>query len=766
MSKIRGSSVRRSFRLSSPGRRRATADNGIITERDGVTYYHPSSRNLKYCHIFYLLAPTQMINISVAVRGEVAKVCTKDEVVAMKIVRVDPNTRWVAFSIEHQIKGPGNSQEVVNWNQHKIEFNISENLANIFPRATKDDVYCIRTNSITFFEPQETVQFEKVGLASEMLRAEDDETGTETQTSTKKAKSKEQNVSKLQAVPSPAHIDSIKAKIFDAVPLPQRGKESIRTNESTNEEVGEEVPKKKRKKKKNKTKTLKSSDKKPMMTITGTKLLYDQRTWTDSHLHATKHVQIVNTWVTSTNFISEEIRNELIPFGIHIRKLVNFPNVNKVSSKDKVFIKYSLGDLIKNIAISPKEMDNSESITEIDDVKIFFLGTVPLLKIIENLQMHKLVIEIYGSKQEEQAETKELCSWEELDRIGKRAIVNPPVVDVLQKTKKEMKTKKKTKEQKTASRPKKKKRAKSAPPETPDLSRLHLLGYAEVNCSSLAADGFRMDIDTNITQYNSSENVIGKYAIKHFDLFNIHENENEEHNGVIENGLFVANQSQLKVNLRISGLPGTTSVERKELFVNLCKRIIIIFREKTIMVMILKRILKMNAKVMGYKYIDVPWMPYWFPRKINSENDGFSALEHPCILSGFTIGFDDLSIMMVEGLNDYTFPEAMKDVFFLPTSYGRVLYDDQLIFTQRLYQDFFPIGGFYITESKTSIDDIMYNRKTYLRGNIPIPAKRALFKIYQMLHCKTIQVVSMEKLFPQPQDLMSFNIEFGSPPIK
>uniref|UniRef100_A0A0A9XJV3 Uncharacterized protein n=1 Tax=Lygus hesperus TaxID=30085 RepID=A0A0A9XJV3_LYGHE len=500
------------------------------------------------------------------------------------------------------------------------------------------------------------------------------------------------------------------------------------------------------------------------MTISGSKLLYDQRTWVDGHLHVTKHIQMVNVWVTSTNFISEEIRNEMIPFGIHIRKLINFPDIDNVSSRDKIIIKYGLGDLIKNIVVAPKEMEHSKHRIEFEDVKLFFLGTVPLLKIIENLQMHKLVIEIYGPKQEEQPEAKELlCSWDDLDRIAKRAIIhNPPVVDVQEKAKR----KKKNKEQKKDTQSKKKKRAKSASPEIPDFSKLHLLGYAEVNCSSLAADGFRLDVDTNISQFNSSEDLITKPTTKHFDLYNIHENVNEEYNGVIENGLFVSNQSYLQVNLRISGLPITTSVERMELFHNVYKRIFIIFRDKTIIVPILKRILKLNAAVMGYKYNEVPWVPYWFARRSSPGTDGFNTQEHPCILSGFTIEFDEMSMMMVEGLNDYTFPEAMKDVFFLPTSYGRVLYDDQLIFTKRLYLDFFPIGGIYTTVSKISIDDIMYNRKTYLRGNIPIPAKRALFKIYKLLQCSTIQLASMEKLFPQPQDLMSFNIEFGSPPVK
>uniref|UniRef100_A0A1B6DHJ0 DUF4550 domain-containing protein n=2 Tax=Clastoptera arizonana TaxID=38151 RepID=A0A1B6DHJ0_9HEMI len=110
---------------------------------------------------------------------------------------------------------------------------------------------------------------------------------------------------------------------------------------------------------------------------------------------------------------------------------------------------------------------------------------------------------------------------------------------------------------------------------------------------------------------------------------------------------------------------------------------------------------------------------------------------HTHMITGFFLDNFNEGILVLEGLTTSTFPHIYAEIYNLPISSGRVIYNSNVLFSTRLYKDMALFGGIYLITMSVPIETLLLRPSTYVRGKVPPPTQqvtinsRKLFWIFQ-----------------------------------
>ncbi|XP_071055405.1 uncharacterized protein [Onthophagus taurus] len=137
-------------------------------------------------------------------------------------------------------------------------------------------------------------------------------------------------------------------------------------------------------------------------------------------------------------------------------------------------------------------------------------------------------------------------------------------------------------------------------------------------------------------------------------------------------------------------------------------------------------------------------------------------LDSESYMTGFIIDNGTTFAFYIEGsIKDYMMPLWEKMMRSSPEDV-KIYYNDRMIFTKRLYKYFVKMGGFCIITMQRPLKDILSMEKVYLEGYIPSPCWDALKKLDLLFRSPTLKDMTMYNLFPTVDELLSFDLEFGT----
>uniref|UniRef100_T1I948 Uncharacterized protein n=1 Tax=Rhodnius prolixus TaxID=13249 RepID=T1I948_RHOPR len=200
-------------------------------------------------------------------------------------------------------------------------------------------------------------------------------------------------------------------------------------------------------------------------------------------------------------------------------------------------------------------------------------------------------------------------------------------------------------------------------------------------------------------------------------------------------------------------------------------RLFVAINDTKISSKLLKTIIFHNGNIIG-KSLIVPKVPFYqgdyiksnFPVKKGENYLEKTELKH--LITGFTVDTLDAFLFFAEGLAEDISAEVWNIVFSLQTSQGFVLYNSDLSFGQRLYEDFVSIGGIYVITLGVPWHRLFADPKIFLEGYIPAPAWRALLALKNLLMSSSMQEAVQMNWFPAYNELICLDMEFGVPMYK
>lgn len=152
--------------------------------------------------------------------------------------------------------------------------------------------------------------------------------------------------------------------------------------------------------------------------------------------------------------------------------------------------------------------------------------------------------------------------------------------------------------------------------------------------------------------------------------------------------------------------------------------------------------------------------------RINRPLSQYNEIPNPnaeFMLTGFLIDCVDNYLIYIEGPSIGIMQEIWSIASFVDLTKGRVLYDSSLVFNGLYDEDLIRYGGLYTVCLQQSPTVLLSDKNTYRKGNIPMPAFKALIKINQLLQCTSITTAIRNDLFPDYHSLLSLDLEFGVP---
>ena len=96
-------------------------------------------------------------------------------------------------------------------------------------------------------------------------------------------------------------------------------------------------------------------------------------------------------------------------------------------------------------------------------------------------------------------------------------------------------------------------------------------------------------------------------------------------------------------------------------------------------------------------------------------------------LTGFIIDAFDKIIIFIEGMANGPLQHVWNNVMSVPSSMGKILYNSDLIFENRLYPKFTQYGGLHIITLRVPLDMYLANPRAYIEGYIPLPCWKVNF---------------------------------------
>lgn len=132
-------------------------------------------------------------------------------------------------------------------------------------------------------------------------------------------------------------------------------------------------------------------------------------------------------------------------------------------------------------------------------------------------------------------------------------------------------------------------------------------------------------------------------------------------------------------------------------------------------------------------------------------------------LTGFLIDCVDQILLYVEGSLSGNIQHIWALVSTMKPCQGHVLYDNTLIFTDRLYKSFYMYGGIVKVILKEDLKVTISQMKCKKGNDASRSARKAIDSLKFLVNCRSIKIACENNLFPDPDSLNSMGLEFGVP---
>lgn len=150
---------------------------------------------------------------------------------------------------------------------------------------------------------------------------------------------------------------------------------------------------------------------------------------------------------------------------------------------------------------------------------------------------------------------------------------------------------------------------------------------------------------------------------------------------------------------------------------NVYKRLLLILFNEDVAKHLVSSILFYNEAFLGAGPFLVPNNFMIQRESCNTDESVLAQREN--MLSGFIIDDGNCFILYVEGHSNGYILSLVHQISTFNYSTGKVFYNSDYLFEERLYMAFHKYGGFFTVTLKVPLVDIFAQRKMYLEGNVP-----------------------------------------------
>ncbi|XP_028138161.1 uncharacterized protein LOC114332519 [Diabrotica virgifera virgifera] len=685
-----------------------------------------STNILSAAHIQYELIPNRCkYDIDVVCWGPVAKIITNDGQIFLFTV-INNDRIWVPIRMEHYLDKMS-IKEIKKFQPKIINFNIVNNINNA-PGLLKNETLFIPTSKVINEETKSFKSRSVFKLVKDDLDSESDQDKKSLEAFMKNIilscanhPKDDTPVSWLNNVVDYSvfyeaiqNVDSGKLVVNEAIyacskddeePKKANGKDSKNAKKTNNTET-------KNDKKVKKGKETKSKD---TLTVKVPAEIF----FTESYM-ATYRVLAKNSFannvlvfVSAKNLLSRAQKLALNPLVVKIFKIIDLP-AEKVKEHDfdSVYVRYYIPEVLQCRTVA-KVIDDTVMFNE---AHMHFVDNIPKIRLVQQLEISKLFVEIYGNKIIKQEEQQ--CSLFgthskdfQISKIG-------PIFEHIEE------------------------------PETKVTSVL--LAVSTFDISSLAHNvwDFREAAQCHEPYLNISRNFVYD-EIRYIDIKTVNEinlkpekrDESLSEKTLLEFGTTVC----VEVYLMAPQAPALVYHHAQNTF----KRIFFILNEESFAKKIYNALVTYNSAIQTANNKDI-----LTGFLLDNGNNYFFYIE------GLAIGFILSLWHMVEETCPMEGQEYGADN--KPICKGKVFFNTDNAFEKRLYSHFLPVG-IYIINLKFPLQDILAIPGIYCRNNIPKPCLQALIKLCSLFHARYYKEVFQQNLLPLPQELVSLNLEWGVP---
>lgn len=131
-------------------------------------------------------------------------------------------------------------------------------------------------------------------------------------------------------------------------------------------------------------------------------------------------------------------------------------------------------------------------------------------------------------------------------------------------------------------------------------------------------------------------------------------------------------------------------------------------------------------------------------------------------MTGFLINCINKILIFVEGSLYGSIQQIWAVLSCMKPQQGHVLYDSSLVFTERLYSNFFKCGDFLKVNLQMDLETCSKSLAHY-KVFTPKLAWDSMICLNRLIYCKSIKTASQNNLFPDSESLRCMAIEFGIP---
>ncbi|KAL1140937.1 hypothetical protein AAG570_000865 [Ranatra chinensis] len=702
------------------------------------------------CSIKYQLTESKssMYSITIVYWGQIAKVYTKERVQPVKCL-VRGSLAWVIFSIGHKLN-IDNIKSLLKVHHDGIAFNFGEEKKHLHPKARSDGprtYYKFGGDSDTGEWSCRLVEAVPGTIPPPPLPEEE-----EFESEVPKGS---EIISSVRRQPDVSHRDAIIESLlrtevylagrpeFDAAVEPKEEEEkSKETQINRTESINEDRPKPTGKKEKQVKKQIK---------ITGDQLFFEWPHWSAGCFDPTERVPYIGLCLSVKRLMNEEQREIINTFGVYIKSVTGLPEKPvDAFSVNCLGVECCLGGAFPPFEVDPVPLVRPSSTVEIARVKTIFFANSDDRRVIESLQKECLHFKIYGFGRRNATENGGGCLFGTEpgdDGISNRVHNRPAPENVPTPTGKEAK---------------KKKTQKKGPTVTKDDKLL--IGFVSVDCSSFMRGEYRLDSSYHLTTQDTLDGHAKE--LKEWDtVMAINYEKKGKEEGIIQQSDFLTNDTQMQVVVQLSWASRVSCLANSLNQHGNYSCAILMITDREFAARLLRRLYKWNAAIpqnvcalqrMGFRL-----------KNSRTEKEAARDLSNlpvdvrERLVTGFMVDCIEVTVMAIEGLATFSMPFLFSNIIQMHPKQGRMLYNSDILFTQRLYPELLTVSCVYAITLSQTLSSLVRHRRAYSDGSLPRPAWKALRSLDLLVRCATLRSALQQNLLPSAKDLLSLDVEFG-----
>lgn len=186
----------------------------------------------------------------------------------------------------------------------------------------------------------------------------------------------------------------------------------------------------------------------------------------------------------------------------------------------------------------------------------------------------------------------------------------------------------------------------------------------------------------------------------------------------------VENGTQLKIEVHFAAPLFASGRESLISTADLVTRMFLIFFDRKFFYHILNIILKANCNSLGTK----TRIPIPFQKPTLQPTKELLDLEELDVITGFTVDNQESQALFIEGKSSGLIAKIWNDLMHLDETIVKLHFNTSLLFMDRLYKTFVPIGAILEIRLVFPLQHILKQRLFYLKGNVPLGCWRVKTK--------------------------------------